>query len=258
MKPFNVNDIRDSNYSQLQGKCLEPDATIRCSSNYDPLVQNKNFNDPLLPNDLDKNTVYGIITKSKLSAGDVIFPNKLFRENGIEDKKETDLYKISHHTYGISEKLNRKYTNSFDPDYRYGKPLKRLPAGVWFKNNVQAKSSNENQNMLADYISKLLESKENTHCRYPYIDNRQGKFVGRSYLRAQDVLTGNEPDKKDFERIDYSSTVIRLKHYIKEKKCDLRELHETFKLFDKVSALLLYIFNYNYYLNLVQLYKIRQ
>ncbi|XP_060852337.1 uncharacterized protein LOC132930466 [Rhopalosiphum padi] len=233
MKPFNVDDIRDSNYSQLQGKCLEPDATIRCSSNYEPLVQNKNFNDPLLPNHLDKNTIYGIITKNKLSAGDVIFPNKLFRETGIEDKKETDLYKISHHTYGIGEQLNRKYTNSFDPDYRYGKTLKRLPAGVWFKNNVQTKSSNEHQNMLADYISKLLESKENTRCRYPYIDNRQGKFIGRSYLRAQDVLTGNEPDKKDFERIDYSSTVIRLKNYIKEKKCDLRELHETFKLFDK-------------------------
>jgi len=44
----------------------------------------------------------------KLSAGDVIFPNKLFWETGIEDKKETDLYKISHHTYGIGEQLNRK------------------------------------------------------------------------------------------------------------------------------------------------------
>jgi hypothetical protein len=31
MKPFNVDDIRDSNYSQLQGKCLEPDAAIRVS-----------------------------------------------------------------------------------------------------------------------------------------------------------------------------------------------------------------------------------
>ncbi|XP_025200215.1 uncharacterized protein LOC112598094 [Melanaphis sacchari] len=233
MKPFSMDDIRDSNYSQLQGKCLESDATIHCSPNYDALVQKKKFNDPFLPNHLNKNTIYGIITKTKMSAGDVIFPNKLFCKNYVEDKKETDLYKISHHTYGIGEQLNRKYTKSFDPDYRYGKSLKRLPAGVWFENNVQTKSSNENKNMLSDYINKLLESKENTQCRYPYIDNRQGKFIGRSYLRAQDILTGNEPDKKGFERIDYSSSVSRLKNYIKEKKYDLRELHETFKLFDK-------------------------
>jgi len=58
--------------------------------------------------------------------------------------------------------------------------------------------------------------------------------MGRSFLRAQDVLTRNEPDKKDFELIDYSTAVSRLKHYVKKKKCDLRELHETFKLFDKV------------------------
>lgn len=50
-----------------------------------------------------------------------------------------------------------RYTNSFDPDYRYGKSLKWLPAGVWFKNNVETKSSNENENVLTDYISKLLE-----------------------------------------------------------------------------------------------------
>jgi len=43
-----------------------------------------------------------------LSASDVIFPNKSSGENGIEDKKETELYKISHHTYGIGEQLNRK------------------------------------------------------------------------------------------------------------------------------------------------------
>ncbi|KAE9532011.1 hypothetical protein AGLY_010213 [Aphis glycines] len=233
MKPFSIDDIRNSNYSELRAKCLEPDATIRCPPNYDPIVQKKKFNDPLLPDHLDKNTTYGVITKSKLSASDVIFPNKIFQKNENDDKKETDLYKVSHHSYGIGEHLNRKYTNSFDPDYRYGKSLKWLPAGVWFKNNVETKSSSENKNVLTDYISKLLESKENTQCRYPYIDNRQGKFIGRSYLRAQDILTGNEPDKKEFERIDYSSTVSRLKHYIKEKKYDLKELHEKFKLFDK-------------------------
>ncbi|XP_060875006.1 uncharacterized protein LOC132948519 [Metopolophium dirhodum] len=249
MKPFSIDEtyIRNSNYSQLQGKCLEPDAVTYCSPNYVPMVQKKTFNDPLLPKHLDKNTIYGIITKTKLSAGDVIFPNNSPGENGIEDKKETELYKISHHTYGIGEQLNRKYTNNFNPDYRYGKSLKRLPAGVWFKSNVQPKSLNEDKNTITDYVSKLLESKENTRCRYPYIDHRQGKFIGRSFLRAQDILTRNEPDKKYFELIDYSTAVSRLKHYIKEKKCDLRELHETFKLFDK---------EFTGWLPLEQLYKI--
>lgn len=49
-----------------------------------------------------------IFITGKLSAGDVIFPNKLFQTNDIDDKKETDLYKISHHSYGIGEQLNRK------------------------------------------------------------------------------------------------------------------------------------------------------
>jgi len=97
------------------------------------MIQKKTFNDPLLPKHLDKNTIYGIITKSmkyfffvykylkncyniyvivfvkaKLSAGDVIFPNKSNEENDIEEKKGTELYKISHHTFGIGEQLNRK------------------------------------------------------------------------------------------------------------------------------------------------------
>jgi len=50
-----------------------------------------------------------------------------------------------------------RYTNGFDPDNRYGKPLKWLPPGVWFKSNVQPKSSNENKNTLTDCVSKLLE-----------------------------------------------------------------------------------------------------
>lgn len=31
MKPFSIDDIRDSNYSELRAKCLEPNATIRVS-----------------------------------------------------------------------------------------------------------------------------------------------------------------------------------------------------------------------------------
>ncbi|KAL4107697.1 hypothetical protein QTP88_017997 [Uroleucon formosanum] len=249
MKPFSIEEtnIRNSNYSHLQGKCLEPDAVACCSPNYVPMVQKKTFKDPLLPKHLDKNTIYGIITKTKLSAGDVIFPNNSNEENYIEEKKGEELYKISHHTFGIGEQLNRKYTNNFNPDYRYGKPLKWLPAGAWFKSNIQPKALNENKNTLTDYVNKLLENKENTQCRYPYIDYRQGKFIGRSFLRAQDVITRNEPDKKDFELIDCSKVVSRLKHHIKEKKCDLRELHETFRLFDK---------EFTGWLPLEQVYKI--
>lgn len=49
-----------------------------------------------------------IFITGELSAGDVIFPNKVFQKNDIDDKKETDLYKISHRSYGIGEQLNRK------------------------------------------------------------------------------------------------------------------------------------------------------
>lgn len=39
----------------------------------------------------------------------MIFPNKIFQKNDNDDKKETDLYyKVSHHSYGIGEQLNRK------------------------------------------------------------------------------------------------------------------------------------------------------
>jgi len=50
-----------------------------------------------------------------------------------------------------------RYTNNFNPDYRYGKSLKRLPAGVWFNGNVQPKSLNEDKNTITDYVSKLLK-----------------------------------------------------------------------------------------------------
>lgn len=52
--------------------------------------------------------------------------------------------------------INR-YTSSFDPDFRYGKPLKYLPAGVWFKNNIQIKSPNENKHVITDHINRFLE-----------------------------------------------------------------------------------------------------
>lgn len=48
-----------------------------------------------------------VFNTAKLSAGDVIFPNKLSGENVDQDK--TALYKISHHAYGIGEPLNRKF-----------------------------------------------------------------------------------------------------------------------------------------------------
>jgi len=50
-----------------------------------------------------------------------------------------------------------RYTNNFNPHFRYGKSLKRLPAGIWFKSNVQPKSLNEDKNTITDYVSKLLE-----------------------------------------------------------------------------------------------------
>lgn len=86
------------------------------------------------------------------------------------------------------------------------------------------------------YQQTLCNSEENTLCRYPYIDHRQGKFIGRSYLRTQDVLSRTDPDQKEYELIDCSSAVRKLKKYVKEKNYNLRELYETFKLFDKVSG----------------------
>lgn len=49
------------------------------------------------------------------------------------------------------------YTTSFNPDYRYGKRLKWLPPGFWFKNSVKYESGNENKNNITDFISNVLE-----------------------------------------------------------------------------------------------------
>lgn len=44
---------------------------------------------------------------------------------------------------------NIRYTKSFIQDYRYGKTNKRLPAGIWFKNNLVDESSNQYKNIHA-------------------------------------------------------------------------------------------------------------
>jgi len=50
-----------------------------------------------------------------------------------------------------------RYTANFDPDYRYGRTLNRLPPGVWFKNNVPYELSNENEQLtITNHISKLM------------------------------------------------------------------------------------------------------
>lgn len=54
-------------------------------------------------------------------------------------------------------KVIDSYSTSFDPNYRYGKSLKRLPAGIWFKNNIKNKSMIEKKNIIPDYIRKATE-----------------------------------------------------------------------------------------------------
>jgi len=49
------------------------------------------------------------------------------------------------------------YTTSFNPEYRYGKRLRWLPPGFWYKNCVKHEAGNENQNDITDFIGKALE-----------------------------------------------------------------------------------------------------
>lgn len=76
---------------------------------------------------------------------------------------------------------------------------------------------------------------QNEHCnRYPYVDDRQGKFLGRSYLRVGDILTGNEPDEKELEIIDYLSAINKIKLIVKKKKFNIKELRDKYKCLDQV------------------------
>lgn len=73
------------------------------------------------------------------------------------------------------------------------------------------------------------------HCnRYPYVDDRQGKFLGRSYLRVGDIITGNEPNEKELEVIDYLSAVNKIKMIVKKKKYNVKELRDKYKCLDQV------------------------
>jgi len=58
--------------------------------------------------------------------------------------------------------------------------------------------------------------------------------MGRSYVRAVDILNRNYPDKKEYEFFDYLSEVNKIKYAAKKQKCNLRELRETYNLLDKV------------------------
>lgn len=87
------------------------------------------------------------------------------------------------------------------------------------------------------FINDILFRNENEHCRYPYIDNRQGKFIGRPYLNVGNILTRSEPDEKEFEQLEYLSAINKIKYAVKQKKCNLKSLRETYKLLDKVGKI---------------------
>lgn len=91
-------------------------------------------------------------------------------------------------------------------------------------------------------ILKLIQlyytfSEQNQHSRYPYIDNRQGKFTGRQYFNARDILTGNEPDEKQFVFIEYLRMINKIKNIVKKQKHNLRELRDIYQALDEVMVL---------------------
>lgn len=49
-----------------------------------------------------------------------------------------------------------------------------------------------------------------------------------------DVLTGNEPDEKQFMFIEYLKSVNKIKNIVKKRKRNLKELRDTYQLLDEV------------------------
>lgn len=90
--------------------------------------------------------------------------------------------------------------------------------------------------MIDYYFNTLIIFRnENEHCRYPYVDHRQGKFLGRSYFKVENIITKSEPDEKEFELMEYLAAVNKLKYTVRRKKDSLNHLRETYKLLDKVG-----------------------
>lgn len=79
-------------------------------------------------------------------------------------------------------------------------------------------------------------SENNGRGRYPYVDNRQGKFLGRSYLRAVDIITRNEPDEQFFDRIELLSAINKIKHTVKKKQHDLKAMLLVYEILDEVTT----------------------
>lgn len=84
------------------------------------------------------------------------------------------------------------------------------------------------------YVHVLSEENKNSHDRYLYNNNYQGKFRKPPYLRIKDILTRNYTDKKEDEFISYVSEVNKIKYLVRKRKFNLKELRETYYLFDKV------------------------
>ncbi|XP_050524277.1 uncharacterized protein LOC126895960 [Daktulosphaira vitifoliae] len=232
----NLDQFHD--VKKIDGKCLEQSKNISClpiCENH--LLNKKNLNDPYLPKYIDSETVFGIKTKAN-PLGEVVFPYKLPGQLFLEDTYGTDLYKISHHSYPLGEQVKRNYTNHFNPNVRYGKLNKVLPAGIWFNheysNKIQKTKNSENQ-VLKEML-KVLEKNENSNCRYPYVDNRQGKFIGRSYYGIKDILTGIGPDKNEMLHTECLMNINKLKSYVKRRKCNLRKLYDIYLSLDKENS----------------------
>ncbi|XP_050424735.1 uncharacterized protein LOC126835905 [Adelges cooleyi] len=235
-----MEESRLGDFQYKHGKCLEPSQVSRCSLNTceDILARRKMFNDPHLPKHVNEETVYGIKTKA-MPLGDVVFPHKLPGQIFQEDRLGAKLYEVSHHGFQSGEQLKRRYTNHFDPNNRYGNLNKILPAGIWFKQNIDESSSIENANQGIKEIVKVLESVESNDCRFPYVDYRQGKFPGRSYFGAWDTLTGNDPNENEFLQNECLVNINKLKNYVKKRKCDLRKIRETYAEMDTEQSGLL-------------------
>ncbi|XP_060518059.1 EF-hand domain-containing family member B-like [Cylas formicarius] len=89
---------------------------------------------PGLPAGMDPLQVtFGKPSEKDIPAGLLINPAKTDDEVLTESKITRELYRKSHNNYEPSEKVQRKYTESFDPDKCYGIKSKYDPRGIWAK-----------------------------------------------------------------------------------------------------------------------------
>ncbi|GLV38607.1 uncharacterized protein CBL_05606 [Carabus blaptoides fortunei] len=87
-----------------------------------------------LPVNIDPySTTFGKKVVSDITAKELVSPSKSYDQVFNESEQGHELYKKSHNDYYVSERVNRKYGKSFNPNRVFGETTAYDPRGIWAK-----------------------------------------------------------------------------------------------------------------------------